>query len=137
MKQFNVINYNFNAQKFEAYDVIPYLVEEYHERVERHKKYPEVVYWKVPTTFDEFKQFVDDESKYQFWARCEYEIILGPWPYVLSPSEGYDKSKENDLDAWKQHWKKHLDSCEKWDVYDQIVMNLDVITKLVMESINE
>ena len=137
MKTFNVINYDFNHNKFVAYNVIPYLVKEYHERVERHKKYPEAVYWKVPTTFDEFKKFVDDESKYQFWSRCEYEIVLSPWPYALSPSEGYDKSKENDLDAWKQHWKKHLDSCDKWDVYDQIVMNLDVITKLVMESVNE
>jgi hypothetical protein len=151
MKSFNVINYNFNAQKFEAYDVIPYLVNAYKNRVKRYhelekeyKNNPDaendpfittLETFKVPKTFDEFKEFVEDESQYQFWSRCEYEIILSPWPYVLSPSEGYDKSKENDIDAWKEHWKKHLDSCDKWDVYDQIMMNLDIVTKLLMESI--
>ena len=135
MKQFNVINYNFNTKKFEAYDVIPYLVRAYKKQVEKNKEYPNAEYWKVPETFKQFKEFVHKESQYQFWSRCEYEIVLGPWPYVLSPSESYDKSKENDVEAWKEHWKKHLDSCYKWDVYDQIMMNLDIVTKLLMESI--
>ena len=128
MKQFNVIIYNFNAQKFKAYDVIPYLVRTYNDRVER---YHEILlesaqtksqkeadeykgaleYWKIPKTFEEFKDFVKKESQYQFWARCEYEIILVDWPC-----------------------QRHE---EKWDVYDQIMMNLDIITKLLMESIDE
>lgn len=135
MKQFNVINYNFNARKFESYDVIPYLVNAYKEQIKRHKDNPNDDYWKIPETFDEFKTFVKRESQYQFWSRCEYEIILGPWPYVLAPNEGYNKSDENNIDAWKEHWKKHLDSCDKWDVYDQIMMNLDIVTKILMECV--
>ena len=137
MKQFNVINYNFNARKFEPYDVIPYLVHAYNNRVEKHNELPEEEYWKVPQTFDEFKEFVQKESQYQFWSRCEYEIILSPWPYVSAPNEGYDTSKENDVEAWKEHWKKHLDSCDKWDVYQQIMMNLDLVTKTLMEELND
>ena len=152
MKKFNVINHNFNTKEFEAYDVIPYFVRQYQERIDTCNKlkseldkatseteinlYRDALkHWKVPETFEEFKQFVKVESLHQFWSRCEYEIVLGPWPYVSSPSEGYDKSKENDLDAWKQHWKKHLQSCDKLDIHDQIMMNLDVVTQLVMESV--
>lgn len=126
MKQFNVINFNFNAKRFEAYDVIPYLVREYHEQIERYnaakleleeaKTEDEIKiaksnldYWKVPVTFDEFKQFVKDRAQYQFWSRCEYEIILVDWPCQKTE--------------------------EKWDVYDQIMMNLDIVTQIVMDSI--
>ena len=116
MQSFNVINYDFNQKEFKPYDVIPYLKRCYEERVELLKKLelkdvePQIFekYYKVPETFDEFKKFVKDESQYQFWSRCEYEIILGPWPYVSAPNESYDKSKENDINAWKEHWKKHL-----------------------------
>ena len=126
MKQFNVINFDFNAKKFKAYDVIPYFVREYHEQIERYnaakleleeaKTEDEIKiaksnldYWKVPVTFDEFKQFVKDRAQYQFWSRCEYEIILVDWPCQKVE--------------------------EKWDVYDQIMMNLDIVTQIVMDSI--
>ena len=109
MKQFNVINFNFNAKKFESYDVIPYFVRAYQERIELHKKYPSDSNFNVPNTFDEFKEFIKDRAQYQFWARCEYEIILVDWPCQKTE--------------------------EKWDVYDQIMMNLDIITQLVMDSV--
>lgn len=111
MKQFNVINYNFNAQKFESYDVIPYLISAYNDRVQCHNEFPEEEYWKIPQTFDEFKEFVKKESQYQFWARCEYEIILVDWPCQKTE--------------------------EKWDVYQQIMMNLDLVTKILMEELND
>ena len=135
MKQFNVINYDFNSKKFKSYNVIPYLVNAYNDIVEKHKKYPKDKYWNVPKTFAEFKEFAKKESQYQFWARCEYEIILAPWPYLPSPSESYDKSKENDVNVWKEHWKKFLETCDKWDVYDQIMMNIDIVTKILMEEV--
>jgi len=126
MKSFNVINFDFNAKKFEAYDVIPYFVRSYNEQIARYNTAKSELetaktkleikiaksnlnYWKVPVTFDEFKQFVKDRAQYQFWSRCEYEIILVDWPCQKTE--------------------------EKWDVYDQIMMNLDVVTRLVVESI--
>ena len=123
MKQFNVINYDINAKVFKPYDVIPYLVDCYNKKKNK------------PVTFEQFKEFVKNESMYQWWSRCEYEIILSPWPYIVSPSESYNKERENDVEAWKEHWKKHLDECEKWDVHKQVMMNIDVITNLVIESI--
>lgn len=126
MKQFNVINFDFNAKKFKAYDIIPYFVRKYHEQVDTRDELEKdlknatsehegnlyrdaLEFWKVPVTFEEFKKFVQDQSQYQFWSRCEYEIILVDWPCQKTE--------------------------EKWDVHDQIMMNLDIVTQLVIESV--
>ena len=121
MREFNVIGYNFNSKEFVPYNIIPYLVSQY--KIKRDK----------PKTFDEFKEFVKKESMYQWWARCEYEIILSPWPYTTSPSER--GKEENNVEAWKEHWKKHLDECKKVDIHYQVMMNLDVITALLIDSV--
>ena len=99
VKEFNVINYDCNSKKFVKYDIIPYLTERY-EKAEN-----------KPSTFEELQKFVEGESMYQFWSRCEYEIILMDWPC----------QKES----------------EKWDVYDQIMMNLDTITNILIDILNE
>ena len=103
MKSFNVIIYDPNLREFVKYDIIPYLIRTYNKKKERKETLPE--------TFDEFKNFVKSESQYQFWARCEYEIILIDWPCQ----------------------QKY----EKWDVYKQIMMNLDIVTKVFMENVKE
>ena len=54
-------------------------------------------------------QFVKDESMYQFWSRCEYEIILVDWPC--------------------QQISKKI------DVHQQIMMNIDIVTNLLMEIV--
>ena len=66
-------------------------------------------YSKPLKTFKEFKNFIIKEAQYRFWAKCQYEMVLVDWPC-------------------QQHE-------EKWDIYMQIMLNLDVVTKLVMESI--
>ena len=103
MKSFNVIIYDPNLREFVKYDIMPYLIRTYNEKKEKKETLPE--------TFDEFKNFVKSESQYQFWARCEYEILLIDWP------------------CQKNH--------EKWDVYKQIMMNLDIVTKVFMENIKK
>lgn len=96
MKSFNVIINNFNKDTFESYDVVPYLVKEYHEAKLK------------PTSFKEFRDFVEQKARYQWWARCEYEIILSDWP--------------------------NKKVSEKWDVYKQVMMNINIITLIVMEE---
>ena len=107
-RKFYVLTWDFNRDKIEHYDVLPYLRNRLEERIEKNKK-DEDEYFKVPKSFDEFKKFVEDESLYQFWSRCEYEIILKDWPCGKTE--------------------------EKWDIYDQIMMNLDIITNLLMETV--
>lgn len=96
-KKYNVITYDCNRKKFEEYDVLPYLKRCYEETD------------KKPETFDEFKKFVEDNSMYQFWSRCEYEIILVDWPC--------------------QQISKKI------DVHNQIMMNIDIVTNLLMEIV--
>ena len=62
-----------------------------------------------PTTFDGIKQFIQKKSMYMWWARCEYEIVLTSWP--------------------------NKDVEEKWDIYKQIDMNIDLITKIFMDYV--
>lgn len=66
VKSFYVINENNG--KFEPYDIVPYLLEEY--KAAKNK----------PNTFNEFKEFIRGKSMYMWWARCEYEIIISDWP---------------------------------------------------------
>ena len=96
MKSFNVIVYNINTKKFKHYDIMPYLVDRY-ERLKAKDR---------PLSL---KKFIEDEARYEWWSRCEYEIILSDWP----PS-GVE---------------------EKWDVFKQIMMNIDVIRDILEENI--
>lgn len=99
MIQFNVIIWDFNERVFKPYDIIPYLIECYNKTKTK------------PKTFNQFKKFIKEESLYQWWARCEYEIILMDWPCQ--------------------------ETTKKWDIYKQIMMNIDIITKLIMEEVNK
>ena len=99
MKQFNVIYYDFNTKRFEPYDIIPYLAEQYKKAKSK------------PKTLSEFKEFIKSNSMYQWWARCEYEVLLSPWP----PSK--------------------KEASYKMDIHEQVMMNIDVIANLLMETV--
>lgn len=99
MKSFYVIVYDFNHRTFVQYDVIPYLKKCYYEVKDK------------PETLKEFKNFVESQSRYQWWSRCEYEIML------------------SDLPSQRQQ--------KKIDVHYQVMTNLDIVTKVLMESIND
>ena len=82
MKSFNVIIYEFNKKKFESYDIMPYLLrtwKEFLEKVQYFAEDPEG-FWKVPVKFNEYKNWIDKQLKYQYWGRCQYELILTEWP---------------------------------------------------------
>ena len=102
LKTFNVIVFDVNKNAFVAYDIMPYLIWAYVNC--KTKKYKE-----LPITKEDFLKFVEDESRYQFWARCEYEVVLVDWPC---------QKKEKKIDVW-----------------DQIKMNIGHITDILMENI--
>ena len=110
---FYTLTWDMNRAEVENYDVMPYLVSAWKEdKARKHK------IWfkssdddtKEPTTVEEWKKAILAASRYQFWARCEYEIIVSEWPT-----------------------EKHR---VKLDVFDQINANIDVITKLFMEYVS-
>jgi hypothetical protein len=64
-----------------------------------------------PKEFWDFKDFVKKEAMYMWWSKCEYEIILRDWPTTEKVEE-------------------------KWDVYKQVMMNWELVTRILMENIN-
>lgn len=96
--QFNVLNWDINRNQLETYDVLPYFRREYEACPRK------------PSTKEEWKEFIRKEGKYRYWARCEYEIIISPWP-----------PQKKDVNV-------------KVDVWQQIENNLELIVKLLMEE---
>lgn len=62
-----------------------------------------------PTDFDGFRDFVRKNAMYMFWSRAQWELVLKPW--ASSTPE------------------------RKIDVYEQIMMNIDIVTKTLMENV--
>ena len=100
-KEFNVICYDINKRVFTKYDIMPYLLSKYKNLKKKDR----------PKEFNECKDFIKKESKYQWWSRCEYEIIISEWP----------------VEKYK----------EKWDIHKQVLMNIDIITEVFMYNINK
>lgn len=63
----------------------------------------------IPATLDEFKKFIESCSHCRYWARCEYEVLLYDWPNAVTH--------------------------KKIDVHWQVMMNLDIIAKILMENV--
>jgi len=118
-KKFNVLTWDFNGDKLECYDVLPYFRGCYAERKKKAKgkriqkimaENPDMKkYYGVPATFGEFKEFIKDESMYMYWSRCEWEIIVHGWPV-----------RKNDY---------------KIDVHEQVMMNIDTIADILWKEI--
>lgn len=106
IKPFNVIIEDNG--RFRPYDIMPRLVGSYDELK---KKAPSKRYKPLPETDEEIKQFVKSESQYNWWAKCEYEVILQDWPC--------------------QRVEKKI------DVYDQIQMNFDLICEIFKENVGK
>ena len=113
MPAFYTLTWDVNRNEVENYDVMPYLVSVWEEdKVRKHRIWFKSLDddTKEPATVEEWKKAILAASRYQFWARCEYEIIVSGWPV--------EKRKV------------------KLDVFDQINANIDVITKLFMEYVS-
>lgn len=98
----------YGRGEFEPYDVMPYLINEYKDIKKSKRRQANSP---LPTTDKEWQEFVKRWAQYQFWSRCEYEIILSSWP-PLSDEEG-----------------------KKIDVYDQIIMNLPIVAEILKRNV--
>jgi hypothetical protein len=136
---FNVMVHGLNCKGVRSHDIMPYLMNCYAEAKKRKKWRP------APVTFDEFKQFVIDESHYMYWSRCEWEFLVGHWPF------GSKKMIEDLVKYMREHlhanfdlddWKFNIDICniitsdmDKIDVHWQIMQNIDIVTRVLMDNL--
>lgn len=103
--KFNVMLMDFTNKKIIPYDVLPYF-----RSVWKDKKWDAFDKSKVKTKTD-LKEWIKDASRYMYWARCEYEFVIGPWPY---------KEIEKEL--------------KKIDVHEQLMFNIDLITDILYKE---
>lgn len=102
-KKFNVLLWDFNSDQLVHYDVLPYFRRCLEENSKRKN------YKKKVDTPEDLKKFVESESHYRYWSRCEYEMICHGWP-----------AGKNDY---------------KIDVHEQVEMNIDTIVDILWEEI--
>lgn len=99
-KPFYVIVDDVNRKEFVKYDVMPYFIDCYREC----KK-------SKPVSLEEFKSFIENNSRYMYWSRTEYEIVLKAW-----------MSKTKDM---------------KIDVHYQVMNNIDLIAQMLMDHVTK
>lgn len=61
------------------------------------------------TNKDDFANQIHKELRYYFWSKCEYEIIVSPWPPRDKPKEKIDVFTQvtNNWDAFIDYiWSK-------------------------------
>lgn len=63
---------------------------------------------KIWNSVEDFKEAVRKEAMYSFWSKAEYEIMIG------------------DL------FETDCNKLEKWDVYDQILPNLEQLCRYIL-----
>ena len=120
-QKFNVLTWDFSSDKLKYYDVLPYFRNEYDSRKKKMigkrmqkllEEHPDMKkYYCVPQTLDEMKEFIENESMYMFWSRCEWEMIIHGWPV-----------RKNDY---------------KIDVHEQVMMNIDTISNILYNEVNK
>lgn len=134
-KIFNVLEYDFNNRTRKYYDVLPYFRNSWQKKSYHHLTDD----GKPPTNKKELKEWIINISKYQFWSRCEYEFLMGAWPF------GSHKMNEEIMEYLNNHpgfnIKDYNDNVDfiniiikdmyLIDVHEQIMMNIDIITDIL------
>ena len=88
------------------------------------------------------KDWLISHSKYQFWARCQYEWLIASWPFDMKNipeklMKYYSDDKEKEQDSYTQSTDLSniiTQNMAKIDVYHQIMMNIDIITDILAEE---
>lgn len=106
--KFNVILYDWNSRGIEFYDVMPYFRNEW-----KHNKKHTTWEGEKVDNIETLKKWILERSRYMFWARCQYECLIAPWPY-----------REDTL----------INDLKKIDVHEQLMANIDVLVKVVAEE---
>lgn len=102
-----VLRKDFNTDKIEQFNIFDHW--KFTEAIEEAlKKYE---------NFDTFKENVKKELMYYFWCKSEYEILI----------------TDLFVDIEKLEW----DDFEKIDIYSQVLPNLDILCRYIIEEYNK
>ena len=128
---------DFNRKKYEAYDVLPY----FRNIWRGHRFNWDKDYNKIPVkTKEQLKEWIIDWARYQFWARCEYELLMASWPFGShSMTEEMKEFLKTNPDI--DNYDDDLRFCNiiirdmvKIDVYEQLMMNIDILVDILNDE---
>lgn len=131
--KFNVLYRNFNTRKVEPYDVLPYFRREWEDEdasFDRDKVNDK----------ESLKGWIKRASHYMYWGRCEYEFLIGSWPFggkkLIDEMTDFISTNPNLKD-----YKQNIDFTNiiirdmyKIDIHEQIMYNIDIITDILYKE---
>ena len=127
MKKFNVLEFNWNTGEKSEYDVLPYFRDCWNNKKFNFDK-------QDVKTKEDLKKWIKRASQYQFWSRCEYEFLMGAWPFstrdVIKELQTVDINMDNDIKISNIITRDMY----KIDVHEQIMMNIDIITDILFNE---
>ena len=136
-KEFKVLLMDFNRKEYEAYDVLQYFRNVWRDhRINRDKDYN-----KIPVkTKEQLKEWIIDWGRYQFWSRCEYEFLMGNWPFgsrrLTEDMKEFLKTNP-DIDNYDDNVKFRniiIRDMVKIDVFEQLMMNIDILVDILYDE---
>lgn len=133
---FNVLHMDFSGKEVKPYDILPYFRDCWRSKYNKEEK----AKIKETESKELLKEWIKNRSLYMFWARTEWEFLIGAWPY--GSKRMYDEFKEfiptnPNLDTFDNRIKLDniiIRDMEKIDVHTQIMMNIDVITDILYKE---
>jgi hypothetical protein len=138
MNSFKVLIYKMG--KIEQYDILPYFRNCWKEKYNKEQK-ESIKQVKQPAKRKQlFKEYIISRSKYMYWGRCEFEMLLASWPFgSYRMKEEMKKFLQNpiNLDDYTQCLDFEniiIADMHKIDVHDQIMMNLDTIVDILYKE---
>lgn len=133
---FNVLYMDFSRKIVKPYDILPYFRDCWRSKYNKDEKN------KIKETKSKelLKEWIENRSKYMFWARTEWEFLIGAWPY--GSKRMYDEFNEfiptnPNLEIYDNRLKLDniiIRDMEKIDVHTQIMMNIDIITDILYKE---
>lgn len=83
---------------------------------------------------DNFKNELERFIKYEYWGRCEYEVIITDFPTSIEREEFERITKEYTKD-YKYRMCINLSNGIKVDIYQQVMLNFNVFVNYVWNSV--
>ena len=139
LKKFKVLT--FSNGKIREYDILPYFRDSWKEKYNKEEKEKIKTAKSKARRMQLFTEWVRGRSRYMFWARCEWEMLIGSCPYGSKNIDDQMKvfmSTKRDLDRYNDRidFDNIITSdMEKIDVHRQIEMNIDIIVNILYNEL--
>ena len=124
--EWNVFNEDFNSREIGVYNIF------------NHCRFAESVkkLLKEKITKEEFAEKLRRELSYNFWAKCEYEVVITSWPPYIDKKELDRLNAE--YEEYNTKWGRYpykINVCpdvgKKIDIYSQVMLNFNVFCDYV------